>query len=461
MTNVNELLRRLPSVEILSTHPALEQAGALYSRPLVVDAARQVLDGVRSAILSGSEPPPDSELIGSILVLLPARFGEHLRGVINGTGVLVHTNLGRTPLAEGTAAPSGYSNLEFDLPAGKRGKRGRLIESMIARLAKADAALIVNNNAAAVYLVLSGMAAGQEVIISRGELVQIGGGFRIPDILERSGAVLREVGTTNKTNVEDYAQAINDKTALILKVHHSNFKVTGFVSEAGLRELAALGREYDIPVIMDLGSGAVSDIRPYGLPHEPTLGDCIIDGADLVTASGDKLFGGPQAGLIAGKKDFVERLRKDPFYRALRPDKTALAGLEFTARAHLDGAAEQRLPLYRMLGEKMEHLKDRTETIINKLKDHNIECRPQLTEATVGGGSLPQEMFPSLGFEIHSGLKAELLAAKLRSYDPPVIGVIVENKLRFDMRTVFPEQHDLLIEAVVRAHQELQSEHSE
>jgi len=460
MTNINELLRRLPSVEILSTHPALEHASALYSQPLVVDAVRQVLDGVRSAIMAGNDQPPDNEIIDSILALLPARFGEHLRGVINGTGVLVHTNLGRTPLAEQTAAPQGYSNLEFDLPLGKRGKRGRLIESMIGRLAKAEAALIVNNNAAAVYLVLSGLAVGREVIISRGELVQIGGGFRIPDILARSGAVLCEVGTTNKTDVEDYAKAINDKTALILKVHHSNFKVTGFVAEAGLRELSALGKEYDIPVIMDLGSGAVSDLRPYGLPHEPTLSDCVNEGVDLVTASGDKLFGGPQAGLIAGKKDFVERLRKDPFYRALRPDKTALAGLEFTARAHLDGAAEQRLPLYRMLAEKMEHLKDRTEAVINALKEHEIECRPQFTEATVGGGSLPQEMFPSLGFEIHSGLKAESLAAKLRSYDPPVVGVIVEDKLRFDMRTVFTEQHDVLIEAIVRAHQELQTKNS-
>jgi len=452
MENINELLRRLPSVEVLTTHPALQNATAVYSQPLVVDAAREVLDGVRSSVLSGAEMPTDRELIDSVTRLLPARFGEYLQEVINGTGVLVHTNLGRTPLAAVAASPSGYSNLEYDLPEGRRGKRGRLVESMIARLAGAEAGLIVNNNAAAVYLVLSGLAAGKEVVISRGELVQIGGGFRIPDILERSGAILREVGTTNKTTVEDYRRAIGPDTALILKVHRSNFKMTGFVAEAGLRDLAQIGGEKGVPVIMDLGSGAVSDVRQYGLPHEPTMADSITDQADVVTASGDKLFGGPQAGLIAGKKEIIDRLRGDPFYRALRPDKTALAGLEFAARAHLDGAAAERLPLYRMLALSMDKLRRRAESLMTALREGGVDCRVINTESTVGGGSLPEEGFPSIGLEIKPAAKVETLAEKLRLGDPPVIGVIVENTFRIDLRTVFVAQDENLITALLGAY---------
>jgi L-seryl-tRNA(Ser) seleniumtransferase len=407
---------------------------------------------VRSAILAGGEMPADQELIASINSVLAERFGEQSREVINGTGVLVHTNLGRTPLAEASAAPSGYSNLEYDLAAGKRGKRGRLVESMIARLAGAEAALIVNNNAAAVYLILSGLAAGKEVVISRGELVQIGGGFRIPEILERSGAVLREVGTTNKTTVDDYAQAIGSGTALILKVHRSNFKMTGFVAEAGLRELADLGHQNGVPVIMDLGSGAVSDVRQYGLPHEPTLADSIADNADLVSASGDKLFGGPQAGLIAGKKELTERLRKDPFYRALRPDKTALAGVGFAARAHLDGAAAERLPLYRMLSLGLDKLRQRAESIMPRLQDDGVDCRVIHTEATVGGGSLPEESFPSIGLEIRFAPGAEALAERMRAHDPPIIGYIAEDTYRLDLRTILNEQDEILTAAILQAH---------
>ena len=452
MTNPNELLRRLPSVEIITTHPALPGANSTYSRPLVIDAAREVLGGVRNSILAGGEMPADRELISSINTLLADRFGEHLREVINGTGVLVHTNLGRTPLPEAAPAPSGYCNLEYELGAGERGRRGRLVESMIARLARAEAALIVNNNAAAVYLILSGLAAGKEVVISRGELVQIGGGFRIPDILERSGAILREVGTTNKTTVDDYAQAIGADTALILKVHRSNFKMTGFVAEASLRELATMGHQKNIPVILDLGSGAVSDVRPYGLPHEPTLADAIADNADLVSVSGDKLFVGPQAGLIAGKKELIERLRKDPFYRALRPDKTTLAGLDYTARAHLDGAAAERLPLYRMLSVGLDKLRERGEAIMATLRDDGVDCRVIHTQATVGGGSLPEESFSSIGLEIRFSPNAEVLAERMRAFDPPVIGYITEDTYRLDLRTILNEQDELLIAALRYAH---------
>ncbi len=450
MEDANELLRRLPSVEILSGHPALQAVIAVYSRALVVDAAREVIEGARSSIMADRRMPSDGELVDSIISALSARFGEHLREVINGTGVLVHTNLGRTPLPGEAFPPPGYSNLEYDLPAGTRGRRGCLVESMIARLAGAEAALVVNNNAAAVYLVLSGLAIGKEVIISRGELVQIGGGFRIPEILERSGAILREVGTTNKTVLEDYGNAVGPETALILKVHRSNFKMTGFVSEVGLRDLAGLGHKEDIPVVMDLGSGAISDVRQYGLPHEPTLAEAIADKADLVTASGDKLFGGPQAGLIAGQKNMVDRLRGDPFYRALRPDKTALAGLEYTARAHLDGAAVERLPLYRMLAFPLDKLRQRAESLMSRLRECRIDCRVVNTNATVGGGSLPEEAFPSVGIEIRSLQKVDLLAQKLRAGEPPVIGIITEDTYRIDLRTVLAEQDERLVAAILR-----------
>ncbi len=452
MNDNNENLRRLPAVEILATHPALAAAIAVYSRPLVVDAAREVIDNARNAVVSGEEAPSDNSLVEAILNRLPLRYGEYLRGVINATGVLVHTNLGRVPLGEIASAPAGYSNLEYELSAGKRGKRGRLVDSMIAQLAGAEAALVVNNNAAAVYLALSGLAAGKEVIISRGELVQIGGGFRIPEILERSGAILKEVGSTNKTSVSDYADAVGPDTALILKVHHSNFKMAGFVAEAGIAELATIAKENGIPLVMDLGSGAVDDMRQFGLPHEPTLADCIRDGADLVTASGDKLFGGPQAGMVAGKKELVEKLRTDPFYRALRPDKTALAGLEYAARAHLDGMATERLPLYRMLAFGLDKLRQRAEKIMLALREIKVDCRVVMTESTVGGGSLPEESFPSVGLEIRPAQKVDFLAERLRAHDPPVIGTITEGILRLDLRTVLPEQDEILTAAITRTH---------
>lgn len=451
MNDINEYLRRLPSVEILTTHPRLESAIEVYSRPLVVDATREVIDEVRQAVTAGGSPLSDYVMVDRIMELLPRRHGEYLRGVINATGVLVHTNLGRVPLAKAGAAPEGYANLEYELGEGKRGKRGRLVDSMVARLAGAEAALVVNNNAAAVYLCLSGLAAGKEVIISRGELVQIGGGFRIPDILERSGARLKEVGATNKTTIADYAGAIGPETVLILKVHHSNFKMTGFIAEAGLKELSALGKGRGIPVVMDLGSGAVSDLRQFGLPHEPTLSDCIRDGADLVTASGDKLFGGPQAGMVAGTKELVEKLRSDPFYRALRPDKTCLAGLAFAARAHLDGAAPERLPLYQMLAIGLDKLRQRAEDIMLFLRKAGIDCKVVVTESTVGGGSLPEESFQSIGLEIWPEQKVDEYAAKLRDHKPPVIGTIAEGVFRLDLRTVLPEQDPILMASLIGA----------
>jgi L-seryl-tRNA(Ser) seleniumtransferase len=451
MNDINEYLRRLPSVEILTTHPRLESAIAVYSRPLVVDATREVIDGVRRAVTAGGSPLSDYVMVDKIMELLPQRHGEYLRGVINATGVLIHTNLGRVPLGKAGVAPEGYSNLEYELAAGKRGKRGRLVDSMIARLAGAEAALVVNNNAAAVYLCLSGLAAGKEVIISRGELVQIGGGFRIPDILARSGARLVEVGTTNKTSLSDYAGAVGPATGLILKVHRSNFKMTGFIAEAGVKELSGIGREQGIPLVMDLGSGAVSDLRQFGLPHEPTLSDCIRDGADLVTASGDKLFGGPQAGMIAGTRELIEKLRSDPFYRALRPDKTCLAGLACAARAHLDGSAAERLPLYRMLAFGLDKLRQRAEDIMLLLRQAGIDCKVIMTESTVGGGSLPEELFQSVGLEIRPEQKVDEYAAWLRGHQPPIIGTITEGIFRLDLRTVLPEQDPVLMAALVGA----------
>ncbi len=445
--------RRLPSVEILSGHPAFARAIAKYTKPIVLQVIRAVIETARAGIAAGKDAPSDQQLVNEILNRIPEQAGEYLREVINGTGVLIHTNLGRSPFPRAGAPPEGYSNLEYELQTGKRGKRGRLADTMVAQLAGAEAALIVNNNAAAVYLVLSGLAHAKEVIISRGELVQIGGGFRIPEILERSGAKLREVGTTNKTTIEDYVSAMNEQTALILKVHHSNFKMSGFVAEVSLSQLTGAIKGRGVPVVMDLGSGAVSDLQQYGLPHEPTLGDAIHEGAELVTASGDKLFGGPQAGMVAGKREYVEILRQDPFYRALRPDKTTLAGMEYAARAHLEGAAMERLPLYQMLAHGLDKMRQRAEAIMKPLHEKNLQCRVSYMKSTVGGGSLPQELFESIGLEITPECRLEQFAKLLRDDSPPVIGTIGDGVFRIDLRTVFPGQDEILTAALLRAHE--------
>jgi L-seryl-tRNA(Ser) seleniumtransferase len=378
-------------------------------------------------------------------------LNRHLQPVINATGIIMHTNLGRAPLSvelmtEMSRISSGYNNLEFQLDSGQRGKRGLLAEELLCQLTGAESACVVNNNAGALFLILSALAKGREVIVSRGELVQIGGGFRIPEILAQSGAVLKEVGATNQTALKDYEQAITPATGLILKVHHSNFKMEGFVREATLAELSYLSQESKIPLIYDQGSGAVIDTRKYGLAAEPTVQDGLTSGADLVAFSGDKLLGGPQAGIIAGRLELVNNLKRHPLYRALRVDKLTISGLEQTALFYLKGLAEQDIPVWKLVSSRLQELKTRAERIAAQLGSKKVSIVE--TESFLGGGSLPGQSLPSIALAINSAHTPDELAEKFRQGVPPVVGRISEDKLLLDFRAIFPEQDSILTSAI-------------
>ncbi len=384
------------------------------------------------------EPRPVEE---GVLRALEAMEKPSLRRVINATGVILHTNLGRAPLGEVRPWP-GYSNLEYDLEQGRRGKRDVHVAPLLERLLGA-AGIAVNNNAAAVYLVLNELAAGGEVIVSRGELIEIGEGFRIPEIMARSGAILREVGTTNKTRLEDYRRAITDATRLILTVHHSNFRIVGFTARPGLQELAALGREHGIPVYQDLGSGCVADLSKYGI-DEPRPADSLRDGADLVSFSGDKLLGGPQAGIIAGRPELVARIRRNPMFRALRLDKLIYQALETTLRNLLLERYE-RIPALRMIFETAASIEKRAKRLLGKAPGLSARVIPGIS--VIGGGSTPAQSISTALIEILSGDPVEM-EAKLRAGTPPVIARIENDHLLLDLRTVLPEEEEELAAAL-------------
>ena len=381
---------------------------------------------------------------------------SRIQPVVNGTGVLIHTNLGRAPLGRSAidallATASNFNNLEFDLLKGERGSRGEYLERSLALLCHAEAATVVNNCAAALVLVLRHFITRDkdEVIISRGELVQIGGGFRIPEILEASGARLREVGTTNRTSLADYTKALADRTALILKVHHSNFFMGGFVEAPATADLAAMARKKRIPLVEDLGSGAViATDRLNTVEHEPTPSEILKHDVDLVTFSGDKLLGGPQAGIIAGRAKLVQRLKREPFFRALRCDKLVLAALQATVETYL-GGREQDLPLVRMLGMSNNELRARAEKLLAIFKTKaKLDCKIGEGKSQIGGGTLPRSTIPSVTLDF-SAPNLKTFAAKLRSGSPPVIGYIAGNRFKIDLRTVFPEQDALMAGALV------------
>jgi L-seryl-tRNA(Ser) seleniumtransferase len=374
---------------------------------------------------------------------------------INATGVIIHTNLGRAPLSDDARAAMqavgiGYSNLEYDLEAGKRGSRYVHAVDLLRRLTGAEDALVVNNNAAAVLLCLTALARNQEVIISRGQLVEIGGGFRIPDVLNTSGARLIEVGTTNRTHREDYESAINRDTAVLLRVHSSNFRQVGFTSEVSLPELVALGQAHQLTVVDDLGSGTLLDTTAFGLAYEPRVQDSIQAGATLVTFSGDKLLGGPQAGLIVGRQEAVARLRRHPLTRAVRVDKTTLAALSVTLSHYLTGRALTHIPVWRMIAADPEELGTRAQHWADELGAAGILAQVWPGVSTVGGGSLPGETLPTYLLALPS-LPADRLAARLRRNSPPIIGRIVQDALCFDPRTVLPEQDPLILDAIKSA----------
>jgi L-seryl-tRNA(Ser) seleniumtransferase len=385
---------------------------------------------------------------------LRAAIRPSLVRVINATGVIVHTNLGRAPLSAASlarisAVAGGYTNLEYDIERGARGRRDTHAEKLIARLTGAEAGVVVNNNAAATLLLLAALANGREVLISRGELVEIGGGFRVPDVMAQSGAVLREVGTTNRTRVSDYAAAISGRTALILRVHPSNFKIVGFTERPELADLVALGRRFELPVAEDLGSGwlgwPAQDDLPRALRDEPVVSDSVAAGADVVCFSGDKMLGGPQAGILAGRRDAIDRIRRHPLMRALRVDKLTYAALEATLEEHAIGSARDEVPVQRMLHMTREEIGRRADALVAALARTGWTVRAIDGMSTVGGGSAPGAELPTRLVELGwSGLSADRIEQHLRSLDPPVIARIHDDRVVLDLRTVAPDEEAVL-----------------
>ena len=452
-TSPQSLLRQLPSVDRLLQATPLAELIETYNRQMVVDAVRDALDEARAAIRSGAHPPGEDDLIAAAVARVERLIRPTLRPVINATGVIIHTNLGRAPLSRAAiaamhAVATGYVNLEYDLEAGQRGSRYVHAEALLTHLTGAEAALVVNNNAAAVLLILSTLAREQEVIISRGQLVEIGGGFRIPDVMRQSGARLVEVGTTNRTYIQDYEAAINEQTALLMRVHASNFRQIGFTHQVALEELVGLARERGLWVVDDLGSGSLLDTSTFGLAHEPMPQESIAAGADLVCFSGDKLLGGPQAGIIVGRRELVARLRRFPLTRALRVDKVTLAGLQATLLHYLKGEATREVPIWRMIATPVDALERRAQDWAARLSRFDVHVTEG--ESAVGGGSLPGETLPTrlLILRVPS---PDRVARRLRAADPPVIARIDQEALVFDPRTVLPEQDTILLTHITAA----------
>jgi len=429
----SEQLRALPAVyEVLERlPPALRQ----YPHTLLVAEIRRALDGMRTEILAGRPEGPAVET--RVERALSALDRPSLRRVINATGVVLHTNLGRAPLGPMSALP-GYSNLEYDLAAGRRGKRDTHAAGLLERLLGTPA-IAVNNNAAAVFLALNELAAGGEVVVSRGELIEIGDGFRIPDIMARSGALIREVGTTNRTQIADYRAALNERTRLLLRVHPSNFRISGFTARPELRELADLARESGLPLYEDLGSGCIVDLRPFGI-NEPLVADSLKAGVDLVSFSGDKLLGGPQAGILAGNPEIVARLRRNPLFRALRLDKLIYQALAGTLR-HLLMERWEAIPALAMIRQTADELRARTERLAANVPGLPAEIVPGYS--VIGGGATPEQTIPTWLIAI-SWADLTRLELCLRSANPPVVARIEDNRLVLDLRTVLPEEEEEL-----------------
>jgi len=452
---IQEELRKLPSVDRLLQEEDIAALVARWGHELTVEAAREALDTARDAIRSGEPCSQPEALVRLVGEWLAAKLQPTLRPAINATGVIVHTNLGRAPLsAEARAAMDevalGYSNLEYDLQAGRRGSRYVHAEDLLCRLTGAEAALVVNNNAAALLLVLMAFARDREVIISRGQLVEIGGGFRIPDVMRQSGATLVEVGTTNRTYTRDYAEAITETTVALMRVHRSNFRLTGFIHEPSLSEMVELAAERDVLLFDDLGSGTLLDTVPYGLAHEPTIQESVMAGATLVSCSGDKLLGGPQAGIILGHAGAIAALKKFPLTRALRVDKTTLAGLQATLRHYLLGEATEQVPVWRMISQDESTLQKRANKWARKLGGLGLAAQVVPGRSTVGGGSLPGETLPTrlVALDVDS---PDAVSVNLRAGDPPVITRIEDGRLVLDPRTVLPEQEAALLRLVAEA----------
>ncbi len=444
--------RSLPSVaRVLDT---VEARALLADHPhaLVVDAIRAELGAARSSMSHGAAPPEAGDVANAAGDRLQRADEGTLRPVINATGVVLHTNLGRAPLSEATIhamerVARGYSTLEFDLEAGGRGSRHEHVSELLCRLTGAEAALIVNNNASAVMLALAALATGREVVIARGQLVEIGGGFRIPDVLRQSGAVLVEVGTTNRTYAADYAAAITDQTALLLRVHASNFQVIGFTHETSLSEMVGLAHSRGLLVVDDLGSGSLLPTERFGLAHEPMAQESVAAGADVVCFSGDKLLGGPQAGILIGRSESIARLRRHPLTRAVRPDKATLAGLCATLTHYVRGEAERDVPVWRMIAATREELAERAIRIVADAGADRAEIAE--AESAVGGGSLPGMTIPSVAVAVsHESLAPVAIAEALRHWSTPIVAHIRHDRVMLDLRTIAPEQDPEVASAI-------------
>lgn len=461
MHEKQKLLSRLPSVdEILKSSHGIEWLKK-YPRKYVLQAIREFIAMKRKSIL-------DDRAAQNLDEMMPAEIETAIRGLssfslkplINATGVVIHTNLGRSILSEKileniTRISGHYSNLEYDLALGKRGKRYTHVKRILRDITGAEDALIVNNNAAAVMLCLNTLAKGKEVIVSRGELVEIGGSFRMPDVMTSSGGILCEVGTTNKTHLHDYESAIHDNTSMILKIHKANFKILGFTDEVSIEDLVSLGKKHGIPVMFDLGSGCLADLRPYGIHNEPVVREVVKTGVDLTTFSGDKLLGGPQGGVIVGKRALIEQIQKNPITRAVRIDKLTLAGFEATLMEYSDEEkAVRNIPTLRMLIQQPHDLKKRAQSIAKKIKKHVADITVQVSadSSRAGGGALPEEDLPTYVIALHAdNFSAHELEEKLRKGNPPLIARIKDDTLILDMRTIQDQDVDELLEGIRQA----------
>ena len=452
-------LRLIPAVDQVCAGPAVEALFEKYSRVLVVDEVRLQLNGLRQAALSGDLDQKGLEtrinnLPASVRNSIEERMEPSLQHVINATGVIIHTNIGRAPVSRSFAekalrVASGYSNLEFDLHRGKRGHRDQLFEQRMIRLLGCEAATVCNNNAAALLLILNTLALGKKVLVSRGELVEIGGSFRIPEILKRSGALLHEVGTTNKTRLSDFENALDADTGLILAVHPSNYQIVGFTQSPVLAELAQLASRAEIPLAHDVGSGLLSDSSQPILQTEPSVKASLEQGVDLVCFSGDKLLGGPQAGLIAGKAELLGQLRRNPLMRALRIGKTTYALLEQTLIAYENNRAAEQIPVRRMIATSASEIRSRAERVLNTLVDTDLEIRIEGAESLVGGGSTPGQAISTAVLSLDSArFSTNQLEERLRAHQPPILARIDNDRLLIDLRTVLEGEEEEIVAAL-------------
>jgi len=460
-----DLYRQLPSVDELLRQTAIAALVEREGHAAVTESAREVLEKLRQEIASGRLDSSGVDLAigglaGAVEQELRRSLAPSLRPVINATGVILHTNLGRAPLAEAALdrireVAGEYSNLEFDVASGERGKRDVHVERLTARLLNQEglsgiATVVVNNNAAAVLLSLNTLAEGGEVIVSRGELVEIGGSFRIPDVMAKSGAVLREVGTTNRTRLADYEKAINERTRLLLRVHRSNFQIVGFTEQPALEDLVALARKHKLRILEDLGSGAMIELRSVGVSGEPSVWDSLRAGVDVVTYSGDKLLGGPQAGMISGQSETVARIRANPLFRALRVDKLTYAALEATLLAYVR-QDHDAIPALRMMRLSVEEIGRRAQALADTLRVKAPKLELDVIEgaSVIGGGAAPGATLATVLLAVScQDLSADELAARLRAHQPPIVARVEQGKVLLDLRTVFPEQDAIIAEAL-------------